>query len=72
MGNNIELITDQEYQCLIELMTNLDQPAEDDEDLYETGRHRELYDYLTKTMGLSVQKGRGPAWYRAAALIKKY
>ena len=28
--------------------------------------------YLTKAMGLSVQRGRGPAWHRAKALIEKF
>ena len=53
-------------------MVGLEQPGIDDTDLYETGGHRDLYNYLTKGMGLSVQPGRGPAWHRAQALIKKY
>lgn len=28
--------------------------------------------YLTKAMGLSVQRGRGPAWHRAKALMEKF
>jgi len=71
-NSKVESITDQEYHHLIQLMEGLNRPTQDDFDLYETGGHRELYDYLTKTMGLSVQKGRGPAWHRAQALIEKY
>jgi hypothetical protein len=71
-GYRIEAITPEEYKHLLRLMDGLEQPGVDDTDLYDTGRHWELYTYLTKQMGLSVQKGRGPAWHRAAALINKH
>lgn len=53
-------------------MDGLEQPTIDDTDLYDVGGHRELYNYLTKGMGISVQKGRGPAWHRANDLIEKF
>ena len=71
-GYQVETITPQEYAHLLRLMDGLEQPAMDDIELYDSGGHRELYTYLTKGMGLSVQKGRGSAWHRANALIKKY
>ncbi len=71
-GYNVEEITQEECEHLLRLMDGLEQPEAGDTDLYDTGGHRELYNYLTKGMGLSVQKGRGPAWHRANALIKKY
>ena len=73
MGNDlVENITQAEYEHLLTLMDGLEKPSIDDMDLYDTGGHRDLYSYLTKGMGLSVQPGRGPAWHRAEALIKKY
>jgi hypothetical protein len=71
-GYKVEEITPAEYARLRQLMNGLAEPAPDDEDLYETGGHRMLYDYLTQSMGLPVQRGRGPAWHRASALIKRY
>lgn len=71
-GYKVEMITQKEYQRLVQLMDGLERPSIDDMDLYDTGGHWELYLYLTKVMGLSVQKGRGPAWHRGNALIKKY
>lgn len=68
----VEDITQIEYEHLLKLMDGLEQPDVDDMDLYETGGHRDLYTYLTKSMGLSGQPGRGPAWHRAEALIRKY
>lgn len=71
-GYKIEAITLEEYEQLCRLMDGLEQPDIDDFDLYDTGGHRALYDYLTRRMGLPVQAGRGPAWYRAKALIDNY
>ena len=71
-GYQVEPITPQEYEHLLQLMDGLEQPDVDDNDLYDTGGHCELYDYLTRNMGLTVQAGRGPAWHRAAKLIEKY
>ena len=71
-GYNVEAITPAEYERLSQLMTGLEQPAPDDTDLFDTGGHRALYDYLTKAMGLPVQKGRGPAWHRAHDLLNAY
>lgn len=71
-GYQVETITTEEYQQLCQLMQGLEQPGIDDSDLYSTGGHRELYNYLTQEMGLAVQQGRGPAWHRAKALIEKY
>jgi hypothetical protein len=71
-GYRVETITAEEYKQLCRLMEALEQPSMDDLDLYDTGGHRELYNYLTKAMGLSVQRGRGPAWHRAKALMEKY
>lgn len=68
----VETITAAEYQQLRRLMEGLEQPGIDDLDLYDTGGHRDLYNYLTKGIGLTVQRGRGPAWHRAKALIEKY
>ena len=71
-GYKIEEITEREYQDLVRLMDGLEQPHKTDMELHDTGGHRDLYNYLTRTMGLSVQAGRGPVWYRAQALIEKY
>ena len=71
-GYKVEEITETEYKALTRLMTGLEQPDKNDMDLYETGGHRDLYTYLTRMMGLFVQPGRGPAWYRAQALIERY
>ncbi|MCB0211613.1 MAG: hypothetical protein KDJ52_19910 [Anaerolineae bacterium] len=71
-GYQVEAITLEEYEQLRRLTDGLEQPDSDDFDLYDTGGHRALYDYLTRRMGLPVQVGRGPAWYRAKALIDKY
>jgi hypothetical protein len=71
-GYRVETITAEEYKQLCRLMEGLEQPSIDDLDLYDTGGHRKLYNYLTKGMGLMVQRGRGLAWHRAKALIEKY
>lgn len=71
-GYKIEEITEREYRELLRLIDGLEQPHKTDLELHDTGRHRDLYNYLTKTMGLPVQAGRGPAWYRAQALIEKH
>jgi hypothetical protein len=71
-GYKVEEITETEYKALIRLMGGLEQPDKNDLDLYETGGHRDLYTYLTRMMGLFVQPGRGPVWYRAQALIERY
>ncbi len=71
-GYQVETITPQEYDDLVRLLDGLAEPAGDDMDLYETGGHRALYEYLTRQMGLSVPAGRGPAWHRAQDLVKKY
>ena len=67
-----EEITATEYARLISLMAGLEQPDKNDMDLYDTGGHRALYNYLTRQMGLSVEAGRGPVWYRAQALIQAH
>jgi hypothetical protein len=53
-------------------MAGLEQPDKNDMELYDSGGHRDLYIYLTQMMGLFVQAGRGPVWYRAQALIDRY
>ncbi len=71
-GYQIEDITTEEYDQLLDLMDGIEQAHIDDMALYEFGGHRDLYNFLTKRMGLSVQKGRGPVWHRAKSLIDKY
>ncbi len=71
-GYKVEEITAEEYNKLLQLMANAQQADIEDLDLYEVGEHRNLYTYLTKQMGLSVKKGRGPVWHRAKALIDEY
>jgi hypothetical protein len=71
-GYQVESITQAEYDALRRLMADLEEPAVDDLELYEIGGHRALYNYLTRVMGLPVQKGRGPAWHRANILIKTH
>ncbi len=71
-GYQIEAITPNEYRDLKQLMQGLEQPDIGDMDLYDTGGHRTLYDYLTQQMGISVQAGRGPAWHRANVLLDQY
>lgn len=71
-GYAVEEITAAEYKDLVRLLSGLEQPAKTDMDLYDFGGHRDLYNYLTKRMGLFVPPGRGPAWYRARDLVEKY
>jgi hypothetical protein len=71
-GYKIEEITSEEYEQLFTLMDDLDQADLEDMELNDFGGHRNLYNYLTKKMGLSVKKGRGPVWHRAKALVDKY
>jgi len=71
-GYRVETITPAEYEHLRQLLAGLEEPALDDMELYDTGGHRALYDYLTRRMGLSVEPGRGPVWRRARDLVAKY
>lgn len=71
-GYKIEEITRAEYEALSKLRVGVQQAGIDDMDLYEFGGHRDLYDFLTKTMGLSVIPGRGPVWHRAKDLLDQY
>jgi hypothetical protein len=71
-GYQVETITPDEYDQLRHLMVDLEVPDPDDFDLYETGGHRALYNYLTQGLGLSVQAGRGPVWQRANDLRRRY
>jgi hypothetical protein len=71
-GYKVESITLAEYENLRQLLAGLDEPTLDDTDLYDSGGHQALYDYLTRGMGLPVQRGRGPAWRRARDLLKTY
>lgn len=71
-GYKVEGITEKEYQDLLRLMEGLEQPDPDDMELYEMGGHRTLYNYLTIQLGISVQPGRGPVWYRAKGLVEAY
>ncbi|NUM45755.1 MAG: hypothetical protein HUU38_13715 [Anaerolineales bacterium] len=69
-GYKVEEITEKEYQDLLRLMDGLERPDPDDMELHEAGGHRNLYNYLTIQMGISVPKGRGPVWYRAKGLVE--
>jgi len=71
-GYQIEEITAEEYDQLLRLIDGVEEAHIDDMVLYEFGGHRDLYNYLANRMGLSVQKGRGPVWQRAKALINKH
>ena len=71
-GYQIEEIRSEEYQQLLQLMAEVDPADIEDLDLDEFGGHRNLYNYLTQQMGLSVEAGRGPVWHRAKALVDKY
>lgn len=71
-GYKIEEITSQEYTDLLLLLADTAPADLDDLDLYETGQHRALYNYLTQKMGLSVIAGRGPVWYRANQLVQAH
>jgi len=71
-GYQIEEITVEEYNQLLRLRDGVAEAHIDDMALYEFGGHRDLYNYLTNRMGLSVQKGRGLVWHRAKALIDKH
>jgi len=71
-GYKREEITEKEYQDLLRLLNDLEQPDPDDMDLHEMGGHRGLYNYLTTQLGISVQPGRGPVWHRAKRLVEAY
>jgi len=71
-GYKVEEITEKEYTDLLRLMNGIEQPDPDDMELHEFGGHRNLYDYLTTNLGVSVQKGRGPVWTRARRLVEGY
>jgi len=71
-GYVIEEITPEEYEQLSKLMIDVDPADIEDMALYDFGGHRELYNFLTRKMGLSVRPGRGPVWHRAKDLLNHY
>lgn len=71
-GYKVEEITENEYLALARLMVGIEQPDIQDDVLHETGSHRAVYKYLTRKLGLDVEKGRGPAWHRAKRLMEAY
>lgn len=71
-GYKIEEITEEEYEQLSQLMINADQTDIEDMSLYDFGGHRDLYNFMTSKVGLSVKPGRGPVWHRAKDLLDHY
>lgn len=71
-GYRVEAITEREYHRLSQLMEQAEQPDADDMKLHEAGTHRALYEYIKRQLGLDVEAGRGPAWYRAKRLMETY
>ena len=62
-------LTPKEMAGLIEIFSMTNAADFDDMELHQEGSHRALYNYITKTLGLSVEAGRGPVWHRAKRLI---
>ncbi len=71
-GYKPEEITYKEYTDLLRLFDGLEQPDPDDMDLHDMGGHRALYNYLTIQLGIYVEPGRGPVWFRAKRLLETH
>jgi len=65
-------ITDRQAAELLTLMVDMEEPAPGDDHLYPTGAHRDLYNYLTRQMGLSVSAGRRTVWEAGTNLLLDY
>jgi hypothetical protein len=70
-GYSVEYIAAKEYKTLARLMAQAEEPDLSDMTLHNTGTHRAIYEFLTKELGLYVEPGRGPVWYRAQRLIDR-
>jgi len=62
-------ITPGERQRLGELLAAADYAHPDDPELFETGPHRALFNYLHQQMGIDVVAGRGPVYAKARELV---
>ncbi len=71
-GYEIEEIMPEDYEQLAKLTANTDPADIEDMVLHDFGGHRDLYNFLTSKMGLSVKPGRGPVWHRAKDLLNHY
>ncbi|OQY44376.1 MAG: hypothetical protein B6242_12840 [Anaerolineaceae bacterium 4572_78] len=71
-GYKIEEITVEEYQKILTLMDGLETVNIDDTVLHDFGGHRNLYNHLTRNMGLFVKQGRGYVWHRAKDLVENH
>lgn len=58
-----------ELDGLAQIFAEAEEADIEDMELHEEGSHRALYNYITKTLGLYVEAGRGPVWHRAKRLI---
>jgi len=65
-------ITDRQAADLLALMVDMEEPAPGDNHLYPTGPHRDLYNYLSRQMSLSVTAGRRAVWETGATLLLDY
>jgi len=65
-------ITDRQAAELLALMVDMEEPAPGNDHLYSTGPHRDLYNYLSRQMGLSVSVGRRAVWETGATLLLDY
>lgn len=71
-GYEIETITEDEYLRLKALFNACNETDNDDMELHPEGSHRALYNYLNHGLGLFIEAGRGPVWYRAKALLNHH
>ena len=71
-GYRNEELTENEFLALSTLMNGTEPADPDDMELYDFGNHRQLYEYLTKGLGVFVEAGRGPVWHRAQKLIEHH
>lgn len=65
-----EILDLAEYELLYKLFAFCDYCDPDDNDLHDTGAHRELFDCIRTGFGIDVKEGRGPAYHKAASLLK--
>ena len=59
-----------EYKMLSAIFDECDYAHPDDMQLFESGNHRHMYNYLC-SVGVYVTPGRGPVYHAAAELLKE-
>jgi len=68
-GYQVETLMRDEYEGLRDLYLVAEPASADDMELHDEGTHRAMYNFITRTLGLSVPAGRGPVYRRANKLL---